>query len=545
MKAGLAGRWAIPYPRLRIVIGSVIDGRYHVIRLLGAGAMGSVFEAEHTGTGRRVAVKVINSGDMSRNPMLISRFQREAKAAGAIDTQHITQVLDTGTDPESGLPYMVMEFLSGEDLQQALKRVGPLIPDLALRITAQTCLGLQKAHDAGVVHRDIKPANLFLARRDAGEILVKVLDFGIAKVKMDHANETESAGLTRTGNMLGSPLYMSPEQARGTRLIDHRADIWSLGVVLYQALTGRTPYGHIQALGELIIAICHEPPPPVQDFAPWVTPEIAAIVHRALKLNPADRFESAAALFTALRPLLPHGWTISEDMLIPLPPQITQYVAPRLEASHPGTSTGPEQLRASQPSLGQSVPDATASAMARSQAGQPKSSSKLPLAIGAVALAALGGAGIFFVTRAPALPPQPAAQTQPETSPAPPAPTPTTTAAPVETTAATAAPAVRRVKLVVLPADASVEIEGSPAQMRDGTVEIEGALGSVHRVRIFKGKIENTHDVIVTEVGALPAKVELKWSPLKPTGTAAPAATPTSASPTPPPAQPGIIDKFE
>jgi serine/threonine-protein kinase len=509
--------------------------------------MGSVFEAEHTGTGRRVAVKVINSGDMSRNPMLISRFQREAKAAGAIDTQHITQVLDTGTDPESGLPYMVMEFLSGEDLQQALKRVGPIIPDLALRIIAQTCLGLQKAHDAGVVHRDIKPANLFLARRDAGEIIVKVLDFGIAKVKMDHANETESAGLTRTGNMLGSPLYMSPEQARGTRLIDHRADIWSLGVVLYQCLTGRTPYGHIQALGELIIAICHEPPPPVQDFAPWVTPDVAAIVHRALKLNAAERFESAAAMFTALRPLLPHGWTISEDMLIPLPPQITQYVAPRLEASNPGMTTGPEQLRASQPSLvhGQSVPDATASPMVQSQTGQQKSSSKLPIAIGAVALAALGGVGIYFATRPPALPPQAAVQTQPEAPPAPPpAPVPMVTAAPVETAAAPVSTAARRVRLVVLPADASVEIEGKPTPMKDGMIEISGSLGSVHRVRVFKGKNELTQDVIVTEVGASPPKVELKFGTLKPAGTA-PAGTATSAPATPQPAQPGIIDKFE
>jgi serine/threonine-protein kinase len=509
--------------------------------------MGSVFEAEHTGTGRRVAVKVINSGDMSRNPMLISRFQREAKAAGAIDTQHITQVLDTGTDPESGLPYMVMEFLSGEDLSQALKRVGPIIPDLALRVVAQTCLGLQKAHEAGVVHRDIKPANLFLARRDAGEIIVKVLDFGIAKVKMDHANETESAGLTRTGNMLGSPLYMSPEQARGTRLIDHRADIWSLGVVLYQSLTGRTPYGHIQALGELIIAICHEPPPPVQDFAPWVMPEIAAIVHRALKLNAADRFESTAAMFAAIRPLLPHGWAISEDMLIPLPPQITQYVAPRLERSHPGTGTGPEQLRNSSPSLvhGQSVPDGTASAMVQSQAGQPKSSSKLPIAIGAVALAALGGVGVYFATRVPAATPQPAAQTQPEAPPAPPpTPTPTATAAPVETAAAPAPPAVPRVKVLILPPDASVMVEDKLVPVKDGEVEISGPLGSRHKVKVWKGKSPPVEqDVVVTESGAFPLKVEFKYGALKPATTGAPA-TP-GAPATAPPAQPGIIDKFE
>ena len=199
------------------------------------------------------------TGQLAQDPGLVSRFQREARAAGAIDTKHITQVLDTGIDRDSELPFMVMEFLSGQDLQQFLKKSGPIAPDLALRIVAQSCLGLQKAHEAGVVHRDIKPANLFLARSD-GEVIVKILDFGIAKVQMDQAQETESAGLTRTGNMLGSPLSMSPEQARGSKNIDHRADLWSLGAALYQALSGRTPYQHITALGELIIAICSDPP---------------------------------------------------------------------------------------------------------------------------------------------------------------------------------------------------------------------------------------------------------------------------------------------
>jgi len=215
------------------MIGSTLDGKYRIIRQLGAGAMGAVYEAEHTGTGRKVAVKVI-TGQLAQDPGLVSRFQREARAAGAIDTKHITQVLDTGIDRDSELPFMVMEFLSGQDLQQFLKKSGPIAPDLALRIVAQSCLGLQKAHEAGVVHRDIKPANLFLARSD-GEVIVKVLDFGIAKVQMDQAQETESACLTRTGNMLGSPLYMSPEQARGSKNIDHRADLWSLGAALYSA----------------------------------------------------------------------------------------------------------------------------------------------------------------------------------------------------------------------------------------------------------------------------------------------------------------------
>jgi serine/threonine-protein kinase len=221
-------------------------------------------------------------------------------------------------------------------------------------------------------------------------------------------------------------------------------------------------------------------------------------------------------------------------------------VAPRLEASNPGAISNPEQLRSSQPSIvpGQSVPDGTASPMVQSQAGQPKSSSKLPIAIGAVALAALGGVGIYFATRSPALPPQPAAQTQPEAPPAPPpAPVPTVAAAPAETAAAPTSMAVRRVRLVVLPADAQVEIEGAPTPMKDGMVEISGSLGSVHRVRVFKGKNELTQDVIVTDVGAAPPKVELKFGALKAAGTAPTGAAPTT--PAPQPTQPGIIDKFE
>src|SRR5262245_5329880 len=234
-----------PPPRSKKIEGPLVDGalvdkKYQVTKLLGAGAMGAVYEAEHTGTGRRVALKVI-MGQLAKDAVLVARSHRAARAAGQIETQHITQVLDTGFDKESELPFMVMEYLEGEDVQHLLKRTGPVHPDIALRIVAQACLGLQKAHDKNVVHRDIKPANLFLAKRDAGEVIIKLLDFGIAKIKMDQSQETESAGLTKTGNMLGSPLYMSPEQARGAKGIDHRTDIWSLGVVLYQALCGKTP----------------------------------------------------------------------------------------------------------------------------------------------------------------------------------------------------------------------------------------------------------------------------------------------------------------
>jgi serine/threonine protein kinase len=198
--------------------------------------------------------------------LLVTRFQREARAAGSSETTHIAQVFDTGTDPSTGVIYMAMELLRGEDVQQLLKRLGKLPLGLALRLVGQASIGLGKAHGAGVIHRDIKPANLFLSRLDSGEIILKVVDFGIAKM-VDPVNQEET-GLTVTGGMLGSPLYMSPEQAKGRKDIDHRTDIWSLGVVLYKALTGQVPHAGHDTVLTLMMALCTEPAPPIQDLAP-------------------------------------------------------------------------------------------------------------------------------------------------------------------------------------------------------------------------------------------------------------------------------------
>ncbi|WP_437820190.1 serine/threonine protein kinase [Sorangium sp. So ce1078] len=612
------------------MIGTIIDGKYQIRKLLGEGAMGSVYEAEHTGTGRRCAVKVISSADLTRDPKVVSRFQREARAAGAIDTQHITQVLDAGVDRGSNLPFLAMEFLAGEDVHQLIKRVGPLSPDLALRIVAQSCLGLQKAHEASVVHRDIKPHNLFLARRDEGEILVKLLDFGIAKVKMDRANETEGADLTRTGNLIGSPLYMSPEQARGQKEIDHRTDIWSLGAVLYQALTGRTPYHHITALGELIISICSDPAPPVQDFAPWVPPEIAAIVHRCLLQSPGQRYQSAQEMFGAIRPLLPYGWGIHESMLVPLPEAVRGQSAPRFSTNanippanqsgayaaaspanqsggypafaaspanqsggYPAFAASPANQSGGYPALAASpanqsggypaVPHehrggghpsfappanqsgpygavaaagnhagaATTGALTQSHRGTQPGASRVPVVAGAALLAAGIAAGVYFVSTRrspePVAPPAASATTEAlppaAATPAPaPPPVPTATSEVVEA----GDPQARRVQVVILPADASVEVEGARATTRNGILEITGPLGSEHRVRVFKGANEVVTDVFVTTSGARPLKIELAAAPAK--GAPAPPAKSVPAAPPPPPAPTtpkGIIDNTE
>jgi serine/threonine-protein kinase len=278
--------------------------------------MGSVYEARHIGTGRRVAVKVISS-ELIEHPGILKRFEVEARAAGAIESQHIAQVLDIGVDKDRRAPFLVMEFLVGEDIEQLTQRAGPLPHDLVTRIAAQACVGLSRAHAARIIHRDVKPANLFLAERDGGERVVKVLDFGIAKARLDDGPNAASAHLTRTGSLLGTPLFMSPEQARGSKDLDARSDLWSLGVVMYYALAGRTPHHEADALGELIINICTVEPTPLKSLAPAVPEPLAAIVRKAMRIQADERYASADEMLAALSALLPDTSSAITASMVP------------------------------------------------------------------------------------------------------------------------------------------------------------------------------------------------------------------------------------
>jgi serine/threonine-protein kinase len=297
------------------LIGETIDRKYKLVGLLGEGGMGSVYEARHTGTSRRVAVKLIRPDKLAPGSTAESRFRREARAAGAIQSPHIVEILDSGTDETTGHLYLVMEHLAGEDLKHLLDRAGRLPYEVALRIAGQALVGLAKAHAAGVVHRDIKPANLFLARQDEGAVTVKVLDFGVAKLRPDPLRGPETLGLTDTGGFLGSPVYMSPEQVQSSKDVDARADVWSLGCVLYAAITGRAPHQHVESLGRLVLAICGTPASSLRDVAPGVPDEVAAVVHRALAIERAQRTPSAAAMLESIRALLPGGLALREEML--------------------------------------------------------------------------------------------------------------------------------------------------------------------------------------------------------------------------------------
>ncbi len=301
----------------RVDSGLVIAGKYHVVQLIAQGGMGVVYDAIHAKTGRRVALKLIKERGLSGGPAALRRFEREAKAAGAIDSLHVVQVLDAGEDDASGMPFMVMEYLQGEDLRTVLAR-GALPPDQAIAIATQVCLGLVRAHAADIIHRDLKPANLFLAEADGDQRIVKILDFGIAKLL---GEESRTHDLTGTGDIVGSPPYMSPEQLVSPRDVDHRTDLWSLGVVLYEMLCGVTPTSGLGPIGTRVYAICHLPAPPLATQLRDVRPALAALVHRALAVDPDARFASAEEMLEALRELQPETIALRDgDLRIPRTP---------------------------------------------------------------------------------------------------------------------------------------------------------------------------------------------------------------------------------
>jgi eukaryotic-like serine/threonine-protein kinase len=555
---GQAGWLLRPVARLLYAIDTLVGEhfgqKYRVVRLLGQGGMGAVYEAEHVETGERVALKCIDGTLVVPGKNGLQRFQREVKAMSAIDTEHMVQVLDAGMDPERKIPYMVMELLEGEDLQHLLDRVEYLEPDTALRIAAQVCLGLEKAHEARIVHRDIKPANLFLSRRGDGEIVVKILDFGIAKIKPEPSQGGPTTGLTRTGGILGSPLYMSPEQARGLSDIDYRTDIWSLGMVLYAALAGALPHGHIAAFGDLIMAICTQAPRSVQVFAPWVEPQVAAVVHRALGLDASERFPTAAAMLDAIRPLLPGGFALRDELLVPASPETRGRVAARLSLMHaaddahrriarivvqggigsgddtvtveapgservPGAARGPADramntTTAEANTSTSTTRDGEASPQARdTSAPAARRPRKASTAVGLVAAAGIAAfvlgrswrqeesARLSALEKSAVGAVAPAPQAPPASAPP---------------------PAVQRGKLRVVPADVSVEIDRRPAEVHGGEVVVEGAPGSRLHIRLVKGKDELTEEVIMTDTGPAPASLQL--APEKP-GPAAPLST--------------------
>jgi serine/threonine-protein kinase len=280
--------------------GELIAERYLVGEVLGGGGMGVVYAGTHVLLGTPVAIKLIHP-ELKDDAEAVGRFVNEARAAAALKGEHIARVFDAGQLP-TGEPYLVMEQLAGVSLDQYLQGRGPLPQAEAVAIVLQVCEGLAEAHATALVHRDIKPANVFLAERPDGNYSVKVIDFGIAKQRV----RTDTPALTNPGKSLGSPWYMSPEQMLTPASVDPRADIWSLGVLLFELLTARLPFD-----GESVPQVCANvlstPPPSPSELRGDVAPELDAIVHRCLEKEPQKRFASVNDLAQALLPFASVG----------------------------------------------------------------------------------------------------------------------------------------------------------------------------------------------------------------------------------------------
>jgi serine/threonine protein kinase len=280
---------------MAVSIGDVLDGKYRVVRVVGEGGMGTVYEGEYARIRRRVAIKVLRPSANAEE--IVTRFEREAQAAGRIGNEHILEVFDLGTLP-SGAPYMVTEFLDGTTLAQRIEKQGPLSTEAVSLIAQQVLVALDAAHGAGIVHRDLKPDNIFIVHQKGGlKDFVKLIDFGISK--FENSAEPGSLKVTRLGSLLGTPTYMSPEIARGTAEADARTDIYGLGVIMYEAITRRLPFDGTN-LNDLLFKIVEGQAPELHTLVADLDPEFAAMIMRAMAKNPAERFASANEFLSVL-----------------------------------------------------------------------------------------------------------------------------------------------------------------------------------------------------------------------------------------------------
>jgi serine/threonine-protein kinase len=279
--------------------GDVLASKYRVESILGVGGMGMVLLVRHIDLGQQMAIKMMMPG-VIHDDQAAARFVREARAAAAIQSEHVVRIFDVGTF-DSGLPYMVMELLRGEDLSQVLARETQLPLEDAVDYVLQAAHAIAEAHARGIVHRDLKPSNLFVTTRSDGTALVKVLDFGISKALNPEADVPSSANLTATSAVMGSPLYMSPEQVRNAMQVDARTDIWALGVILHEILTG-APAFSADTLPGICAAITADEPPPLRSLREDAPPELEAVLLKCLEKNITKRYQTTKELMAALRP---------------------------------------------------------------------------------------------------------------------------------------------------------------------------------------------------------------------------------------------------
>ena len=295
------------------LIGRTVAGRYAIRGLLGAGGMGAVYEAEHLDLGRPVAIKFVDP-EFATDEQRARRFAREARVMSRLDSAHVVTIFDTGS--EGGRPFLVMELLRGEDLGNRLRRKRTVPREEALHIVAQVLKGLSRAHAAGVVHRDLKPDNVFLIEKDGDRSFAKIVDFGVSKIDRPRQGTTPLA-LTGRGTVIGTPFYMAPEQAQAASDVDGRADLYSVGAILFECLTGRPPHTG-ESYEQVILSICMREAPDLRAIDPSVPEDVSAFVARALARSKDARFRTAEQMLAALHEIAPE-----ERVRVPLDPITT------------------------------------------------------------------------------------------------------------------------------------------------------------------------------------------------------------------------------
>ncbi len=397
-----------------LTVGDVVLGRYRVERVLGQGGMGMVVAARHIALGELFAIKLMLVPDGIVNTQAVDRFLREARICASLKGEHVVKVQDVG-QLEGGQPYMVLEYLEGQDLNEVLESRRALrITDVA-NVMLQACEALAEAHEQGIVHRDIKPANMFLIRKPNGKLSLKLLDFGISK-----RINSESKALTGAGSMLGSPLYMSPEQLADPRSVGPQSDIWAMGVVLYELVTGVPPFGG-EVIGQVVQSILNGTPAPSSTHRPGLSAEVDRIVARCLEKNPRDRYATVQDLAMDIRALKYAPDVLAADASLP---QLT------VEIRAAGTNTddialGPTLANTPNENANESANPRAGRAVAAGsgantnasvstsvpQRGSSRSTLFTTLGIGAALLIVIGGLAMFALqTNSPPKPPTTASE---------------------------------------------------------------------------------------------------------------------------------------
>jgi serine/threonine-protein kinase len=496
--SGVITSKAEPMPQeTGIQTGTVLEGKYLVGRVVGTGAVGIVYEAKNVELDETVAIKCLRP-EMMAEPSIVGRFAREAKASAGLKSEYVATVFDVGTTP-TGAPYIVMEYLDGKDLGTVVAEGGSIGPRTAVEYALHVCEALAVAHAKGIVHRDIKPENLHLTERAGGIKIVKVLDFGISKAALTGSIFKNAVPLVKTVNLMGTPLYMSPEQVRVTDSVDVRSDIWSLGMVIYEMLTGQTAFDG-QSITEICAQILEATPRPIEMYRNDLPSGLVEVIHRCLTKDVNKRYQNVAELALALMPFGPKRTRLNVERAVAvlqaaghlsasvtvnstMPPSPTDF----LYTPIPGSGRLPSDLAPpSSSSVPISPPSSSSSMLGQTQQSphntQPSQAFQVPekkkssfgLILGVLAVAAvLAGIGVAIATKkADATPaPEKTAQVKDVKPTAPPPATQTATATPQQeaaTAETTAAPgtATHAVGIPAKPARPAWMSATPPAQPR-------------------------------------------------------------------------------